>query len=64
MSPDCEGWEKKQAEETGWRGLSRSEWLRDLAAAERELSEAKTVQKVRAVQVRIRQIKHYVEVSG
>ena len=44
--------------------MSRGEWLRDLAAAERELSEAKTVQKVRAIQVRIRQIKHYIEVSG
>ena len=44
--------------------MSRDEWLRDLAAAERELSEAKTVQKVRAIQIRIRQIKHYIEVSG
>jgi len=30
--------------------LTHIEWLRDLAAAEEELMEAKTVQKVRAIQ--------------
>ena len=39
--------------------MSRAEWLRDLASAECELGEAKTVQKVRAIQIQIRQIKHY-----
>ena len=29
--------------------MSRGEWLRDLAAAEHELAEAKTVMKIRAI---------------
>ena len=51
-------------EEEVWRGLSHVEWLRDLASAERELGEAKSVQKVKSIQVRIRQIKHYIEVCN
>lgn len=39
--------------------MSRSEWLRDLAAAERELGEAVTERQARAIQIRIKQIKHY-----
>jgi hypothetical protein len=39
--------------------MSADEWRRDLEAAERELKEAKTISKVRAIQIRIKQIKHY-----
>lgn len=39
--------------------LTAQEWRRDLEAAERELAEAKTISKIRAIQIRIKQIKHY-----
>lgn len=39
--------------------MTADEWRRDLVAAERELVEAKTVNKIRAIQQRIKQIKHY-----
>ena len=44
-------------------GYRRNEWLRDLASAERELKEAKTVQKIRAIQLRIKEIKHYLSLG-
>ena len=38
----------------------RDEWLRDLAAAEQELRDAKTEKQIRAIQIRIKWIKHYI----
>lgn len=39
---------------------SLEEWRRDLSSAEREMRGAKTVREVRAIQIRIRQIRGYI----
>ena len=40
-----------------------NEWLRDLDAAEQELREAKTEKQIRAIQIRIKWIKHYITLT-
>lgn len=45
------------------REQHHTEWLRDLDAAEQELREAKTEKQIRAIQIRIKWIKHYITLT-